>query len=74
MAMLIAAQGHGPLLGFRLLGASAVAMAVAVGEGRSTPGDVLQSLRVPLELLQSTIRKFVRISDGQVSLSSYKWG
>ena len=56
------------------MGASAVAMAVAVGEGRSAPGDVLQSLRVPLELLQNTIRGFVRVSDSQVSLSSYKWG
>ena len=70
MAMLAAAQGHGPLLGFKLLGASAVAMAVAAGEGRSIQGDVLQSLRLPLELLQSTLSGLVRISDGPVGLSS----
>ena len=72
MAMLIAAQGDRPLLGFRLMGASAVAVAIAVGEGRSIPGDVLQSLRVPFQLLQSTIIGCMRTSDGQVSSTSYK--
>ena len=72
MAMLVAAQGHGPSLGFRLMGASAVAMAVAVGDSRSVPSEVLQSLRIPLELLQSTIRGFVSISDSRVSSSSYE--
>lgn len=51
MAMLMAAQGHAPVLGFKMLGASAVALAISVGEGSSIPGHILQSLRAPLELL-----------------------
>ena len=72
MAMLIAAQGRVPLFSFELMGASAVAMAIAVGEGRSIPGDILQSLRLPLELLQNTLRGFVGTSDSQVCSTSYQ--
>lgn len=67
MAMLMAAQGHEPQLSFRLLGATAVALAIAVGEGSSIPGNVLQTLRAPLKLLHITFGGVNGLFEDEVS-------